>query len=100
MGTKPSDPLRLPRASRNSIRAEPDGPVRVALTAPPVDGQANKALRAFVAKSLGLPKADVTLVAGERGRDKVLRIDHVDENWVICRLRSFLSSERGEEKRV
>ena len=63
-----------PRASKNGVRVEPDGRVRIALTAPPVAGAANQALTAFVAKTLGLPKRGVVLAHGQKGREKVLRL--------------------------
>lgn len=63
-----------PRASREAIVGIHDGALKIALSAPPVDGEANAALVAFVAKSLGLPKSAVTIVRGERGRSKTLRI--------------------------
>ena len=63
-----------PKASRNAVKLEPDGRVRVALTAPPVDGAANQALRDFLAKTLQIPRRSVELVSGERSREKVLRI--------------------------
>ncbi|ALG12840.1 DUF167 domain-containing protein [Kibdelosporangium phytohabitans] len=46
----------------------------VAVAAPPVDGKANEHLRAVLAKAFGVRKADVSLVAGERGRDKVVEL--------------------------
>ena len=64
-----------PKASRDAVRFEPNGRVRVALTAPPVDGAANKALVAFLAKRLGLSKSKLKLVAGDKSREKTLRIE-------------------------
>jgi uncharacterized protein len=48
--------------------------LKVRVTAPPVEGAANAALVAFLAKSLGLPRSAVTLVAGERARVKRLHL--------------------------
>lgn len=48
--------------------------LKIRVPAPPVDGAANEALVAFVAKSLGLPRSAVTLVAGDRARVKRLRV--------------------------
>ena len=48
--------------------------LKVRVAAPPVDGAANDALVAFLAKSLGVPRSAVTLVAGERARVKRLRV--------------------------
>ena len=81
--------LRLrvqPKASRNAVALSPEGAIRVALTAPPVEGAANKALTEFVAKSLRVPKQAVTLVAGEKSRDKTIRISGLSETEVRSRL--------------
>ncbi|MFW2390648.1 MAG: DUF167 domain-containing protein [Polyangiales bacterium] len=63
-----------PRSSRNRVIGAQDGALKVALTAPPVDGAANESLRKLVAKTLGVSKSDVEIVRGERGRIKVLRV--------------------------
>lgn len=48
--------------------------LRVRVAAPPVEGAANAALVAYLAKALGLPRSAVTLVAGDRARLKRLRL--------------------------
>jgi hypothetical protein len=48
--------------------------LEVRVAAPPVEGAANDALVAFLAKTLGLPRSAVTLVAGDRARVKRLRL--------------------------
>ena len=63
-----------PKASRDAVIVEADGRIRVALTAPPVEGAANKALRLFLAKRLGVPKSAVCLVRGEKSRDKAVQV--------------------------
>jgi len=65
----------LPRASRDLIVGHENGIFKVKLTAPPVEGRANKALIAFLAKRLGVPKGSVEIVSGRRSRLKSLRID-------------------------
>jgi uncharacterized protein len=47
---------------------------RIRITAPPVDGKANRHLAAFLAKQFGVSKRAVVLVSGEGSRDKVVRI--------------------------
>ena len=54
---------------------ERDGAVLIRIAAPPVDGKANAALIAFVAKTLGLPKGAVTIIRGETSRNKVIRVE-------------------------
>ena len=63
-----------PRASRNAIVGVHEGALKVSLTAPPVEGAANEALRKLLAKALGVPKSNIEIIRGERGRNKVLRI--------------------------
>ncbi len=69
----------VPRARRDRIEGvvrESDGQtsLRVAVSAPPVDGKANAALIALIAASLGVTKASVSLAAGASGRRKLLLI--------------------------
>lgn len=68
----------VPRSSREAVVGEHDGALKIALTAPPVDGEANAALVAFVAKALRVPKSSVSLVRGERSKQKTLSIVGVD----------------------
>ena len=78
-----------PRAARNALRVETDGRIRVALMAPPVDDAANKALCAFIAEQMDVPKRDVTLVRGARSRDKTLRLAGLSESDLSKRLIKF-----------
>lgn len=66
-----------PRASRNRIVGVQEGALKVALTAPPVDGAANQALKKLLANALGVSKSDVEILRGERARIKLLRVDGV-----------------------
>jgi len=88
--------LRLtPRASRNGVDgvaedAEGRPVLRLRLVAPPVEGAANKALIAFLAKTLSLRKADITIRSGETSRVKILHLAgdsaailHKLDNWLV-----------------
>ena len=66
-----------PRASRSRVIGVQDGALKVALTAPPVDGAANEALRKLLAKTLGVSKSDVEIIRGDRARIKLLRVDGI-----------------------
>jgi hypothetical protein len=62
-----------PRASR--ARAEwKDGALELWITAPPVEGRANKAVLDAVARELRVPPSAVTLRSGARSRIKVVEI--------------------------
>jgi uncharacterized protein (TIGR00251 family) len=62
------------------------GVVRIRLNAPPVEGRANESLVRFLAKTLGVPKSRITLVAGERGRSKIVRVDGVTPEELMAGL--------------
>lgn len=63
-----------PRASRDEFAGLHAGALKIRLTSPPVDGKANAALIAFLAEAFGVAKRQVTLLKGETGRAKQLRI--------------------------
>ncbi len=75
-----------PRASRTRVVGEHDGRLKLQLAAPPVEGEANAALVAFLADALDVKKADVTLLAGESGRRKRIRIAGVPAAAAAARL--------------
>ena len=58
------------------------------LTAPPVRGAANKALREFIAERLGISKRAVILQRGEKLRDKVVRLVAMTPQEVKAKLMS------------
>ncbi len=73
----------LPRTSKNQIVGIDGGVFKVKLTAPPVEGKANKALVQFLAKKLGLPKRDIEIVSGEHSREKSIRINGLPVDEVM-----------------
>ena len=75
-----------PRSSRNQVTGWEDGILSVKLTAPPVEGTANKACIEFLADLLSVKKSQVTLVSGATGRDKVFEIEGVSQAEMCRRL--------------
>lgn len=63
-----------PRAAKNQLAGEYEDAVKVRLTAPPVDGEANQACIEFFAKLFGVAKSQVKLVAGHTGRSKIIKV--------------------------
>ena len=63
-----------PRARRNAIVGELGDALKIALTAPPVDGRANEACIEFFADLLDVPRASVTISSGQSSRNKVIRV--------------------------
>ena len=75
-----------PRASRNAISGMRAGILRIRVTAPPVDGQANAAAIALLAQALDLPKSAIRLVRGASSREKTLAIESMSQEEVNRRL--------------
>ena len=79
-----------PRASRNKVVGLQGEELKVALTAPPVDGAANKACCLFIAKLCSLPRSCVRIISGETSRHKRLLLDDADILEVTHLLESLL----------
>ncbi len=71
------DVLVQPRASRTKVGPIHDGRLKLAVTAPPVDGEANAAVVELVAKQLGVAKSAVEVIAGTSSRRKTVRVTGV-----------------------
>lgn len=80
--------LAQPRASRDAVAGVHDGRLKLQLKAPPVDGAANEAAERFLAKLLGVARADVTLKHGATGRRKTFLIGGLRAADVRERLRA------------
>ena len=76
----------IPRSPRSRVDGLRGGAVLIRLAAPPVEGAANEALVAFLSDALGVPRRSITIVSGERSRDKRVRVDGLDEAAVHERL--------------
>jgi len=75
-----------PRAKKNAITGEVGDALKLALTAPPVDGKANEACIDFFAKLLKVPRSSVTIAAGQTSRNKVMRVAGLSAQQVHDRL--------------
>ena len=69
-----------PKASRNELKGWKEDPesgeriLQARVNAPPVDGKANKALIALLAKEFKTPKSKIRIVQGETSRDKLVEL--------------------------
>lgn len=64
-----------PKASSDAIVGLHDDSVKIRIMAPPIEGKANAHLVKFLAKQFGVAKSSVTILSGELGRQKRVRID-------------------------
>jgi uncharacterized protein (TIGR00251 family) len=73
----------IPRAARDELAGTRDGRLLVRVTAPPLDGRANAAVCALLAKATGAPKGAVSVVRGASARDKRVRIEGVEDEPAV-----------------
>ena len=76
----------VPRAKKNAITGEFGDALKLALTAPPVDGRANAACIEFFANLLDVPRSSVTIASGETSRRKIIRVAGLSADEVRRRL--------------
>ena len=81
-----------PRARRNEVaEVLNDGTIRIRLTAPPVEGKANRALIKFLSQILDVPASRISIVAGETGRDKLVSVVDMTPEEVHRRILAHLA---------
>ena len=80
-----------PGAKRNDLERQPDGVLRVHLTAPATDGKANRALLILLAERFQVPKSLISITRGAASRHKVIEVAGLPDDVLWAR---WNSSER------
>ena len=84
----------VPRSKREEISAIlDDGTLKIRITAPPVEGKANRALIEFLSRVLDVPKSSIEIIAGEKGKNKLVAILDLDAQVVNQRILDWLHPE-------
>lgn len=81
-----------PRAKKNAITGEVGDALKLALTAPAIEGRANQACIAYLAELLNVPRSSVTIAAGHSSRNKVIRVAGVSAAGVEKGLREAVGA--------
>lgn len=76
-----------PRAKKNAIVGELGDALKLALTAPPIEGRANEACIRYFAELLNVPRSSVTIAAGHSSRNKVMRVTGLSAAQLTERLK-------------
>ena len=84
----------LPRSSQNKISGLHDKALKIKLTSPPVDGEANKMLIKYLAKTLKITPANILIVSGATGRNKSISVENIDEEQLKAKLHPFLNEPK------
>jgi uncharacterized protein (TIGR00251 family) len=72
-----------PRGHADELMGIEDGVLQARVSAPPVEGKANKALCRLVAKRIGVAPSRVTVARGEKSRQKLLLIEGIDQDRLL-----------------
>ena len=81
-----------PRARKNAITGTVGEALKLALTAPPVEGRANQAVVEFFADLFEIPRSSVTIASGATSRNKRILIAGLDRPAVLQRLNKILEN--------
>ena len=84
------DLLVQPRASKNEVCGVIENRLKVRLTSPPVEGAANKLCCSFFAKQLKIAKSNVTVLTGEKSRQKRLFVEGLCVDEILEKLSGLL----------
>ena len=84
----------IPRARKDEIvEILDDGTVKIRLTAPPVEGKANKALVSFLSRVIMVPRSQFEILRGEKSRNKLILIHDINNETVRARIKIRISME-------
>jgi uncharacterized protein (TIGR00251 family) len=75
-----------PRSSKNLFTGIEQGLLKLRVTAPPVEGEANKAICAFLADLLNLPKKSISILRGDASRRKLMKVESLPAAEIRRRL--------------
>ena len=75
-----------PNAPRNQLVGFSDGVLGVKIAAPPVKGQANRELVAFLSQVLGVGKSSLAILRGHTSRNKLISVSGLSQQEVMQRL--------------
>ena len=87
-----------PRAAKNALVGVHGAALKLKISAPPVEGRANKAAEEFFAGLLGVPKSRVGVVRGESSRHKRIVVGGISAE-TVARLVTGVLSSRPHERR-
>lgn len=82
-----------PKGGRNALTQWDSGVLHARVTAPPVDGAANKALIALLSNALGIPKSRMSFHSGKTGREKVIRVDGMNAVTLEAHIKAALAGQ-------
>eukprot|EP01112_Ceratiomyxa_fruticulosa_P010130 TRINITY_DN2672_c0_g4_i2.p1 TRINITY_DN2672_c0_g4~~TRINITY_DN2672_c0_g4_i2.p1 ORF type:complete len:142 (+),score=26.76 TRINITY_DN2672_c0_g4_i2:117-542(+) len=84
----------IPNSKTDGVRSISEESVVVAISSPPVDGEANENLIETISQTLGVRRRDVSILRGERGREKVVNVVGLTKEQVYDPISKAIESEK------
>ena len=82
----------IPRSSRNEVVGfMDDGTLKIKLTAPPVEGQANTAILKYLAGILRVPTGNIEIISGKTSHNKLISINGIKQEALLALLQNQIS---------
>ncbi|MCJ7658702.1 MAG: DUF167 domain-containing protein [Anaerolineales bacterium] len=87
--------IRMPPLSRKNevTKFHSDGTVNVKFTAPPINGKAKIVLKIFLTEKLEVKQSEIEIIAGKKGRNKIVSIYGLDSDTVNRRISGLISNQ-------
>ncbi|SMB94268.1 hypothetical protein SAMN00017405_0175 [Desulfonispora thiosulfatigenes DSM 11270] len=79
-----------PRASKNEIKGMQGDSLKLRLTSPPVDGEANNACQLFFSKLCKIPKTNILIISGHKSRNKTILIKNLTKESMTQILQDYI----------
>lgn len=76
-----------PRAANNALAGEQEGKLKIRITAPPVEGEANKMLIAYLSQLLKLPKKNIKIIKGDTSTQKLVELRGITDSEFIHKIK-------------
>ena len=76
----------VPGSSKNKIVGVYNNALKIAITAPPVDGKANKKCIAYLAKYFDVAKSKIEIISGQTSKNKLIKIYDISQEEILEKL--------------
>ncbi len=81
----------IPRSSRSEfVEIMEDGTIKIRLSAPPVEGKANKALVEFLSRMLVVKREDISILSGQTNRTKMISVLNTNREILLTRITKWI----------
>lgn len=75
-----------PRSAKNMVNGVQEGRLKLKITSPPVEGEANKMLIDYLSRLLALPKKNISIIKGDTSSHKLLEISGITREDLLSKL--------------